>query len=200
MRRTLFGTFLWHITISVHLFAFFGVLAAPALKWQDLSDRTYASYQISDGVGGTAEVEAGAMISAPLYNFDLAKVPYDVFERLSMMWEDIDYANKVAFPRALQRACAGWGEGGVGEGAEGQEVYAALVVGRTKNEVLLQTARFQILKIKLAKRRAEGKETWDIEDQLIDVEDRLDDAIEEDSANAGQMSMAVKLDFNKGSG
>lgn len=63
MRRTLFVTFLWHITVSVHLFAFFGVLAAPALKWQDLSDRTYASYQISDGVGGTAEVEAGAMIS-----------------------------------------------------------------------------------------------------------------------------------------
>ena len=63
-----------------------------------------------------------------------------------MMWEDIDYANKVAFPRALQRACAGGGEGGVGEGgvgegegAEGQKVYAALAVGKTKNEVLLQT-------------------------------------------------------------
>ena len=60
MRRTLFITFLWHITVSLHPFA---VLAAPALKWQDPSDRTYASYQISGGVGGTAEVEAGAMIS-----------------------------------------------------------------------------------------------------------------------------------------
>lgn len=51
------------------------------------------------------------------------------------MWEDIDYANEVAFPRALQRAC-GKGEG---EGAEGREVYAALAVGKTKNEVLLRT-------------------------------------------------------------
>lgn len=54
-----------------------------------------------------------------------------------MMWEDIDYANEVAFPRALQRACEGGGE--VGEGVEGGEVYAALAVGKTKNEVLLQT-------------------------------------------------------------
>lgn len=57
-----------------------------------------------------------------------------------MMWEDIDYANKVAFPRALQRACLE-DEGGVGEGEgvkrEGRE--AALAVGKTKNEVLLQT-------------------------------------------------------------
>jgi len=69
----------------------------------------------------------------------LAKIPYDVFEKLSLMWEDIDYANEVAFPRALQRAC-GKGEGeGEGESAEGREVYAALAVGKTKNEVLLQT-------------------------------------------------------------
>lgn len=65
----------------------------------------------------------------------MAKIPYDVFEKLTLMWEDIDYANEVAFPRALQRAC-GKGEG---EGAEGREVYAALAVGKTKNEVLLQT-------------------------------------------------------------
>jgi len=197
MRRTLFVTFLWHITVSVLLFAFCGVFAAPAPKRQDLSGRTYASYQISDGIGGTAEVEAGTVISAPLYGFDLAKIPYDVFEKLALMWEDIDYAKEVAFPRALQRACAK-GEGGEGESAEGREVYAALSVGKTKNEVLLQTARFQILQIKLAKRHAEGQETWDIEDALIDVEDLLQDAIEEDSANAGQISMAVKLDFNKG--
>jgi len=196
MRRAFFITFLWHITVSVLPFPFFGVLAAPAPKRQYLSNRTYAEYQISDGIGGTAEVEAGAIISAPLYGFDLAKIPYDVFEKLSLMWEDIDYANEVAFPRALQRAC-GKGEG-EGESAEGREVYAALAVGKTKNEVLLQTARFQILQIKLAKRHAEGQETWDIEDALIDVEDLLQDAIEEDSANAGQTSMAVKLDFNKG--
>ena len=55
------------------------------------------------------------------------------------MWEDIDYANEVAFPRALQRACAEGGGCGEGEGAEGREVYAALAVGKTKNEVLLQT-------------------------------------------------------------
>jgi hypothetical protein len=62
-----------------------------------------------------------------------------MFEGLSMMWEDIDYANEVAFPRALQRACAN-GEGeGEGEGAEGREAYAGLAVGKTKNEVLLQT-------------------------------------------------------------
>ena len=60
----------------------------------------------------------------------MAKVPYNVFEKLSMMWEDIDYANEVAFPRAIQRGCA--------EGAEAREAHAALVVGKTKNEVLLQ--------------------------------------------------------------
>jgi len=58
-----------------------------------------------------------------------------MFEKLSMMWEDIDYANEVAFPRALQRACEGEGE----EGAEGREAYAGLAVGKTKNEVLLHT-------------------------------------------------------------
>lgn len=63
MRRTLFTTLFRHITVSVLLFDFFGVLAAPALKRQALSDRTYAEYQISDGIGGTAEVEAGAIIS-----------------------------------------------------------------------------------------------------------------------------------------
>lgn len=80
-----------------------------------------------------------------------------MFEKLAMMWEDIDYANEVAFPRALQHACA--------DGAE--EAHAALTVGKTKNEVLLQTvsrsdsrsrsdrphvlfqARFQILQIKV---------------------------------------------------
>ncbi len=63
MRRTLFITFLWHITVSVLPFPFFGVLAAPARKRQYLSNRTYTEYQISDGIGGTAEVEAGAIIS-----------------------------------------------------------------------------------------------------------------------------------------
>lgn len=45
------------------------------------------------------------------------------------MWEDIDYANEVAFPTALQHA----------QGARRHEAYAALTVGKTKNEVLLQT-------------------------------------------------------------
>jgi len=53
-----------------------------------------------------------------------------------MMWEDIDYAKEVAFPRALQRACADGGGG-----AEDREGRAALAVGKTKNEVLLQTVR-----------------------------------------------------------
>ena len=80
--------------------------------------------------------------AAPFYGLDLAKVPYDIFEGLSMMWEDIDYASEVAFPRALQRACSE-GEGGEGEGEDGVEGEegreAALAVGKTKNEVLLQT-------------------------------------------------------------
>lgn len=59
----LFTTFLWQITVSGLLFAFSGALAAPTLKPQDFSNRTYPLYQISDGIGGTAEVEAGAMIS-----------------------------------------------------------------------------------------------------------------------------------------
>ena len=64
MRRALlFTTVLWQITVSGLLFAFSGALAAPALKPQDFSKRTYPSYQISDGIGGTAEVEAGAIIS-----------------------------------------------------------------------------------------------------------------------------------------
>jgi len=188
MRPPLFTTFLWRITVSILLFACSGALAAPALKWQDLSNRAYASYQISDGVGGNAGVEAGAVILAPFHGVELAKIPYDMFEKLGMMWEDIDYANEVAFPRALQRACA--------DGAEHGQVPAALAVGKTKNEVLLQTARFQILQIKLARHLVEGQDTWDIEDDLIDVEDLLQEAIEEDSANAGQMSMPVKLDFN----
>jgi len=188
MRPPLFTTFLWRITVSILLFTCSGALAAPALKWQDLSNRAYASYQISDGVGGNAGVEAGAVILAPFHGVELAKIPYDMFEKLGMMWEDIDYANEVAFPRALQRACA--------DGAEDGPVPAALAVGKTKNEVLLQTARFQILQIKLARHLVEGQDTWDIEDDLIDVEDLLQEAIEEDSANAGQMSMPVKLDFN----
>jgi len=191
MRHTFFITCLRHITLSLCLLAYSGALAAPVLRWQDFSNRTYSSYQISDGIGGTAKVEAGAVISAPFYGLDLAKVPYERFERLSMMWEDIDYANEVAFPSALQRAGAKAG------GAEGREAYAALAVGKTKNEVLLQTARFQILQIKLAKCRAEGQETWELEDHLIDIEDLLKGAIQEDSANARQVSMAVKLDFNK---
>ena len=160
MRHPFFTTFLWRITVSILLFSCSGALpapAAPALRRQDLSNRPYASYQISDGVGGNAEVEAGAVIlgkssssvrylhmaegstnrffgnpivdAAPFHGVELAKVPYDVFEKLGMMWEDIDYANEVAFPRALQHACT--------DGAEG--AYAALAVGKTKNEVLLQT-------------------------------------------------------------
>jgi len=192
MSRPLVTTFLWHIAVSILLFACSGALPAPALKWQDLSNRAYASYQISDGVGGNAEVEAGAVILAPFHGVELAKVPYDVFEKLSMMWEDIDYANEVAFPRALQRVCAD--DDAIG--AEDREARRALAVGRTKNEVLLQTARFQILQIKLAKYRAGGQDTWDVEDGLIDVEDLLQAAIEEDSANAGQGSMPVQLDFD----
>jgi len=190
MSRPLFTTFLWHIAVSILLFACSGALAAPALKWQDLSNRAYASYQISDGVGGNAEVEAGAVILAPFHGVELAKVPYDVFEKLSMMWEDIDYANEVAFPRALERVCAD-----DAPGAEDREAHRALAVGKTKNEVLLQTAHFQILQIKLAKYRAGGQDTWDVEDDLDDVEDLLQAAIEEDSANAGQVSMPVQLDF-----
>ena len=92
MRRTLFVTFLWHITVSVHFFAFFGVLAAPALKWQDLSDRTYASYQISDGVGGTAEVEAGAMISGTSVFLTLCHSPPGSFACTWLMRE----SNKIS--------------------------------------------------------------------------------------------------------
>ena len=63
MRSPLFITFLWRITVFVFLFACSGALAAPALKRQVLSNRAYRSYQISDGVGGTAEVEARDIIS-----------------------------------------------------------------------------------------------------------------------------------------
>lgn len=70
-------------------------------------------------------------MAGPFHGVELANIPYSVFEKLLMMWEDIDYANEVAFPRALQRACA--------DGAEDGEAQAALAVGKTKNEVLLQT-------------------------------------------------------------
>ena len=63
MRRPLFTTFCWHITVPLLLFACSGALAVPVLKWQDLSrSRAYASYQISDGAGGKAEAEARAVI------------------------------------------------------------------------------------------------------------------------------------------
>jgi len=186
MRPSLFTTIRWHTTVSILLlFACSGALAAPVLKRQDLSNRSYASYQISGGVGGTAEFEAGAVIFDPFRGVELDTVPYDVFEQLGMMWEDIDYANEVAFPGALQ------------DDAEGREASTALTVGKTKNEVLLQTARFQILQIKLAKQRADEQETWDVEDDLVEVEDLLQAAIQEDAANAGQVSMPVKLDFNE---
>ena len=62
MRRPLFTACLSQITVSIFLFACSGALAAPALKWQGLSNRAYAAYQISDGVGGNAAAEAGAVI------------------------------------------------------------------------------------------------------------------------------------------
>jgi len=227
MRPSLFvfARFRWHITVTVFSILVFGfstgalTAPVPVLKRQeDLPGgrRTYAAYQISGGVGGTAESEAAAVIFAPFHGVELATVPYDVFERLLMMWEDIDYANNVAFPTALQRArsaasaaastvtrssssssSSGGGGSGSGSGeAQGREAYEALIVGKTKNGVLLQTMRFLILQIKLARYRADGQDIWEEEDELVDIADLLQAAIQEDSANMGQVSMPVKLDFN----
>jgi len=86
---------------------------------------------MAEGGGEQIDLLIKFFYAASFYGFELAAVPYKTFEELGMMWEDIDYANEVAFPRALQRACA--------EGAEDGEAYAALAVGKAKNEVLLHT-------------------------------------------------------------
>ncbi|KAG8830138.1 hypothetical protein FRC17_005360 [Serendipita sp. 399] len=95
-----------------------------------LEKRRYDDYQISDGHGGDALQQATLTLQLPfgIGTTSFARVPYEVYDHLSGMWEAIDYAHTVVFPHAIKRA----------RQSSNTQLADALEVGRKKNEVLLR--------------------------------------------------------------
>jgi hypothetical protein len=61
----------------------------------------------------------------------MADVPYHVYEHLANIWETIEYAEVMQFPKEIEKARAA-----------GNKVLAdALLVGKAKNDVLLRLVR-----------------------------------------------------------
>lgn len=164
------------------------VFAFPILQRSDtlaslLRYKSYSELQISDGFGGNALEEAKSIFEDPFQNIPLVNVPYRDYERLLTLWEAVEYAKVISFPDAIEDA-----RGGGNEALEQK-----LLVGGTKNHVLMMMAQVQILRIKIAKDSSQGVDTEDNEDTLYEFEERLMAAAADDRRNSGRVAQPVQL-------
>jgi len=143
----------------------------------------YTTFQISGGVGGNALEEARLVFEDPFRDTPLVDVPYSIYERLLIMWEEVEYASLVGYPEALETA----------QRHADTTLERSLLVGETKNTVLMRMAQVQIFRIKLAKDGSQGKDTDETEEILSDFEEELMAAVEDDKRNRGRVSAPVPL-------
>lgn len=137
----------------------------------------YAQFQISDGVAGNAETEASAIFVTPFAGQDLATVSDQTQKDIETMRQAAEAAETEKFNPAIEAAT----------GAEAD----ALQVGKIKNKVLKLLAEVQVLKIKLAKAKAAGKDTTSAQSKLSQEQAKLDKNIATDKAKAGSASKGV---------
>ena len=97
--------------------------------------RSYAQFQISDGVAGNAAAEANAVFVDPFANTDLTTVSSDVLQALKNMREAAEDAETALFNPAIDAA----------SGAEAD----ALQAWKIKNKVLKLTGFVQVLNIQV---------------------------------------------------
>ena len=115
---------------------------------------SYSQFQISDGVGGNAQAQANAVFVDPFANTDLTTVSSDVIEAMNNMREAAESAETDDFDPQIDAAS--------GAAAD------ALQNGKIANKVLKLTGEVQVLNIKIAKAKAAGEDTSDLESSLAD--------------------------------
>jgi len=181
----LFSTILFHSVILGNALPI--TFASPVLQRDTLESlfryEDYTEFQIGGGVGGNALEEARSIFEDPFQDTPLVDVPYSIYERLLIMWEAVEYANIVGYPEAIETA----------QSHEYTTLEKALLVGETKNTVLMIMAQVQIFRIKLAKDGIQGKDTDDTEEILNDFEEGLMAAVEDDRRNRGRVSASIPL-------
>ncbi|KAI0750050.1 hypothetical protein C8Q80DRAFT_1102193 [Daedaleopsis nitida] len=143
----------------------------------DFPVQDYADFQISDGVAGNAQAEANAVFVDPLAGLDLASLPDSVAANMETMREAAEDAETDQFNPAIDAA----------SGADAD----ALQVGKIKNKVLKLTGEVQVLQIKLAKAKAAGDDTSDMESKISEEQTKLTTNIATDKKSAGQASKSV---------
>jgi len=152
------------------------VTGAPLSK-RAFELQSYASFQISDGVGGTAQSEANAVFVDPFAGVDLATVSSTDLSNVQTMREAAESAETDQFNPQI-------------DAASGDE-QDALEVGKIKNKVLKLTGEVQALNIKLAQQKAKGEDTSDTESSIQEEQTKLTTNIKLDQANAGKTSQGV---------
>ncbi|KIM22771.1 hypothetical protein M408DRAFT_332735 [Serendipita vermifera MAFF 305830] len=186
-----FALFCFILLLNTLLFNTTAVIARPLHHLQRrgvaplLYYREYTDFQISDGFGGNALEEAKSIIEEPFRDVPLVHVHYSAYERLSSMWEAVEYASILSYPNAVKMA----------ERMDDDALVDALHVGETKNDVLMRLAQVQIMRIKIAKDGNQGRDTEESEDILSELEDKLMAAAEDDRRNRGRVSHRVELAY-----
>ena len=115
---------------------------------------SYASFQISDGTAGDAQAKANAVFVDPFAGVDLATLDDSVATNMNTMREAAESAETAQFNPAIAAAS--------GAAAD------ALQNGKIANKVLKRTGEVQVLNIKIAKAKASGDDTADLESSLAD--------------------------------
>ncbi|KAF5376098.1 hypothetical protein D9615_007754 [Tricholomella constricta] len=136
---------------------------APAAVGDGFQLLKHADFQISGGVAGNAAAEANAISS--------------LAERHGGMRKAAEAAETGEFNPAIVAAF----------GAEA----TALQVGKIKNKVLKLTAFCQVLNIKIAKAKAAGNDSADLEAKLVSQQTKLNNNIATDRKSAGAVSQAI---------
>ncbi|KAF5376086.1 hypothetical protein D9615_007730 [Tricholomella constricta] len=137
----------------------------------------YADFQISGGVAGNAAAEANAIFVDPFDDVDLAILDDQIAKDMETMRKAAEAAETGDFNPAIAAA----------SGAEA----TALQVGKIKNKVLKLTAFCQVLNIKIAKAKAAGKDSADLEAKLASQQTKLNSNIATDQKSAGAVSQAI---------
>jgi len=183
----LFPTILFHAVLFSTAAALPTTFASPILQGYTLESlfryEDYTTFQISGGVGGHALEEARSIFEDPFRDTPLVDVPYSIYERLLIMWEAVEYASIVGYPEAIETA----------QRQADTRLEQSLLVGETKNTVLMRMAQVQIFRIKLAKDGNQGKDIEETEEILNDFEEELMTAVEDDRRNRGRVSAPAPL-------
>jgi hypothetical protein len=70
----------------------------------------------------------------PFQDTPLVDVPYNIYERLLIMWEAVEYASVVGYPEAIE----------IAQSNADTTLERSLMVGETKNMVLMRTVRYDL--------------------------------------------------------